>query len=191
MPNEIRPCTLPAHWKQTEPFDALSVSDVFRDEKIENRKKFDFRVTLWFGSPAVSSIESPYVQTQEEQDALFQEAITTIAEALDKPVLATEEVLKDLPKDAKIWVVNDEGDRKTYDKATYSRMGFDDMPIWEYTPYDCSVCEDDGYEYPSEVYTNSGCYLVADKNDPKTSEYLRQFTLDGVRINKEKETSHD
>jgi hypothetical protein len=35
-----------------------------------------------------------------ESDALFQEAITTIADALNAPVLATDAVLAGLPKDA-------------------------------------------------------------------------------------------
>ena len=159
----MRPCTL---WGYT--FDAMSVTDVLSTENY-----------IVVGFEDNTNFTSPFYIIQSQR--YLQEAITAIYNALNAPVLATEEVLAGLPKDAKVWVVVDEGDRKAQYKATYKYMRYDTDPIWEYTPYDCSVCEDDGYEYPHEVYTDSGCYLVADKDDPKTADYLRQFTIDGVR----------
>ena len=97
----IRPCTL---WDET--FDALCVNDIIRDDKLKNRKKFDFNVALYFlGNHFI--IYSPYVQTRKEQDALFQEAITAIYNALNALVLATEEVLDAMNKvpEAQFWHV--------------------------------------------------------------------------------------
>jgi hypothetical protein len=144
-------------WGET--FDALNVSDIIRDDKVKNRRKFDFNLTIWFGSPAVSNIESPYVQTPREQDALFQEAITTIADALNAPVLATEEVLAGLPTDAKAMT-------RTHfiEKGCSGYWGY-----WEPNDYG---------DFDLEPVNGE---RIQAHNDPKTAEYLRQFTLDGVR----------
>jgi hypothetical protein len=100
---------------------------------------------------------------------LYREAITTIADALNAPVLATEEVLKDLPKDAKI--------ETTWNKGyTWSKCRYSQTPKWNGSHY--------GHWIERE-----GCPLIANGNGrirsvvgcPKTAEYLRQFTLDGVR----------
>jgi hypothetical protein len=173
MTNEMmRPC-LPEGWELKEPFDACDFNmdyfEVFRNES-------DCNYNVYFLGTKIATVDE-----YADSFPIYRQIITTIADALKAPVLATEEVLAGLPKDAKVWVVVDEGNRKAQYKATYKYMRYDTDPIWEYTPYDCSVCEDDGYEYPHEVYTDSGCYLVADKDDPKTAEYLRQFTLQGVR----------
>jgi hypothetical protein len=175
MTNEmIRPCIIKDI--SESPFDAC-IAEVFKDsEDLEAYillREEKNRMCLFKHYVKCNSIE--------ELDSMYNSWVCSLADALNGPVLATEEVLAGLPKDAKVWVVTDEGDRKTYDKATYKYMRYDTDPIWVYTPYDCSVCEDDGYEYPREVYTRSGCYLVADKDDPKTTQYLRQFTLQGVR----------
>lgn len=174
MPNKIRPCTL---WGET--FDACCVLKLSTSYVKANRHHVYINGE-WVSSPAetgryvvVSTTRrryfSPLVKTGAERQALLLEAITTIAKALNAPVLATEEVLAGLPKDAKV-ILTDIGDVDLAD-----------------TPYACMTSI--GYirifveDFTQKVYIKSnGCH--------KTAEYLRQFTLGGVRF-KEKETSHD
>lgn len=88
-------------------------------------------------------------------------AITTIAEALNAPVLATKEVLAGLPKDAKVSVLHFNGN---------TSFGYwnDEIELWE-------MC-----------YNGKHIRIIADSfristKDFKTLEYLLQFTLDGRR----------
>ena len=147
----IRPCT----WKG-ETFDAIRVKRVLNTGN-------GVTICLNMGQSFILQCDA------NDVDSLYFEAITTIAEALDEPVLATEAVLAGLPKNAKIILTD-----------------IEDVYLGD-TPYACMtsighiriLVED----FTQKVYIKSnGC--------PKTAEYLRQFTLDGVRI-KEKETSHD
>ena len=171
MPNEMRrPCTLPASWKQTEPFDAMKVHSVVVTLELI-RKEEIVLVSVRDEEDGFIYIKHPTSPNHKEAD-LLQEAITTIANALNAPVLATDAVLAGLPKDAKAFVVLSTGNMC---KMTWAK------DCWEIR---------DG-DYYMEVEPEDSFRIIADKNDPKTAEYLRNnFTLDGVRI-KEKETSHD
>jgi hypothetical protein len=106
---------------------------------------------------------SPLVKTGEGRQALLLEAITTISDALNAPVLATEEVLAGLPKDAKVYTI----DEKTGDAL---KCTFDEQWGW--------VC---GTGHFNEALELGRPYRIFTINDPKTAYYLRQFTLQGVR----------
>jgi hypothetical protein len=85
MTNEmIRPCTL---WGGT--FDAMGaiVLPSGRDLGVYTKNGTVFRFEF---------------ATREALDIGYMEAITAIADALNAPVFATEEVLNDLPKDANV-----------------------------------------------------------------------------------------
>jgi hypothetical protein len=140
-------------------------------------------------------IVSKKCASAEKEDVLKvkMEAITTIADALNAPVLATEEVLAGLPKDAKIWVVesfsSEYGERITYDKATYGKW-YDQEDYkyygssWVYKSFYNTVHhkqDDIHIEYPMRIQDGCKLRIIADKDDSKTAEYLRQFTLEGVR----------
>ena len=102
-----------------------------------------------------------------KKDALFREAVQSLNEALDEPVLATEKVLAGLPKDAKAFVLF----KGSYQTVPYNlywgkhRYTFGGDEVW----------------YFDEFSTNfKDCYIKP--NDPKTAEYLRNFYRNGVRI---------
>ncbi len=132
MTNEemMRPCTLPKPWFQSQkPFCATLVADFFwhgyyssddyhfeelrvlsdvpfvRDAEhnpsmhfcLETRKQI-------LASYETNNIDgtNPNWNSESTKRKILQEAITTIADALNAPVLATEEVLAGLPKDAKV-----------------------------------------------------------------------------------------
>ncbi len=171
----IRPCTLPAHWKQTEPFDAMKIR-TFLCRPVpyhtQTKKKTEYRIELFINDS--DSIFSPATTDHKELERYKFEAITTIAEALNAPVEAKDEVLKDLPKDAKVWKVWDDGLELCFIRWFNKR--------WAYNVVDAH-----------STMTGGGCDVAfkekelcsADRikpDDPKTAEYLRQFTLDGVRI---------
>jgi hypothetical protein len=88
--------------------------------------------------------------------------------ARNAPVLATEEVLAGLPKDAKVYTV----DEKTGDAL---RCTFDNEFGWG-----CRT------GYFDEALKLGRPYKIFAINDPKTADYLRQFTLEGKLI-KQKE----
>ena len=170
MPNEIRPCTL---WGET--FDAVgvqAVNDYLTFEEESASPSMGYSCSVLIRDPFKGDIASPVYKNKIESYKAIAEAITTIANALNAPVLATDAVLAGLPKDAKAFVVLSTGNMC---KMTWAK------DCWEIR---------DG-DYYMEVEPEDSFRIIADKNDPKTAEYLRNnFTLDGVRI-KEKETSHD
>ena len=169
MINEIRPCTL---WGET--FDAVgvkAVNDYLTFEEESASPSMGYSCSVLIRDPFKGDIASPVYKNKIESYKAIAEAITTIANALNAPVLATEEVLAGLPKDAKAFVVLSTGNMC---KMTWAK------DYWRIR---------DG-DYYMEVEPEDSFRIIADENDPKTAEYLRQFTLDGVRI-KEKETSHD
>jgi hypothetical protein len=110
-------------------------------------------------------IVSKKCASAEKEDVLKvkMEAITTISDALNAPVLATEEVLAGLPKDAKVYTI----DEKTGDAL---KCTFDEQWGW--------VC---GTGHFNEALELGRPYRIFTINDPKTEDYLRQFTLEGVR----------
>jgi len=93
----IRPCTLPAHWKQTEPFDAMKIR-TFLCRPVpyhtQTKKKTEYRIELFINDS--DSIFSPATTDHKELERYKFEAITTIAEALNAPVEAKKEVLAGL-----------------------------------------------------------------------------------------------
>jgi hypothetical protein len=107
---------------------------------------------------------SPLVKTGEGRQALLLEAITTISDALNAPVLATEEVLAGLPKDAKLMVVLDHK-RRLAEHELFNEYG-----IWSFSQLGSENVLN--YDRVHKIRAN-GC--------SKTADYLRQFTLEGVR----------
>jgi hypothetical protein len=215
MTNEemIRPCTLPDYWKVNEPLDALRVtgincgaySDKIELETIWEGKscKLGDPVLLFDNLPKVKELIDSDVWDEfleldpEDQEKIrvkyFRETVGIIHNALNAPVLATEEVLAGLSKDAKIWVVesfsSEYGERITYDKATYGKW-YDQEDYkyygssWVYKCFYNTVHhkqDDIHIEYPMRIQDGYKLRIIADKDDSKTAEYLRQFTLEGVR----------
>jgi hypothetical protein len=157
MPNEemMRPCTLPAHWEQTEPFDACDFNmdyfEVFRNES-------DCNYNVYFLGTKIATVDE-----YADSFPIYRQIITTIADALNARVLATKKVLAGLPKDAKVYTF----DEKTGDAL---RCTFDDEFGW--------VCRTGHF---GEALKLGRPYKIFAINDPKTAEYLRQFKREGVR----------
>ena len=172
MPNEMRRPCKPKDWEFViDPFDATQVVGISSELHSDYLDTMECVIKI-----KINGAESAYrICHVSERYPIILEAITTIAEALNAPVLATEEVLAGLPKDAEALVFTG-----TYTSIPYNlywgrhRYSFGKDEVWFF----------DGFN------TNFKNCRIQAKNDPKTAEYLRQFTLDGVRI-KEKETSND
>jgi hypothetical protein len=168
MTNEMmRPCTL---WGRT--FDAVDVYkirptvELFRKIELVAVEVRDVENDSWFFvDKAISSSAS-------ESD-LFFEAITTIADALNAPVLATEEVLAGLPKDAKLMTETHFSD---FDIDPDDPDGVDNAePYWGY--YEPEFVD----HYENFTFTSVFGERIKSNGCSKTAEYLRQFTLDGKR----------
>jgi hypothetical protein len=147
MPNEIRPCTL---WGHT--FDAIGASVLPSGRDMGVYTKDNRVIRFEFA-------------TREALEISYMEAITTIANALNAPVLATDAVLAGLPKDANLRTGNHSLERN--DKGEWGYYDFnenweDQADFWVFVPIDAS----------DRIFYDR-C--------SKTAEYLRQFTLEGVR----------
>jgi hypothetical protein len=166
MTNEMmRPCTL---WGET--FDAMRVK-IVEIYMATSSEPFQVWVEIWEENPdGTTPITHKKCFSENEIIIANREAITTIADALNAPVLATEVVMKDLPKDAKLRTGdhslerNDKGEWGYYDFNEYWE---DEGDFWVFVPIDAS----------DRIFSDR-C--------SKTAEYLRQFTLKGKRI-KQKE----
>jgi hypothetical protein len=196
MTNEemMRPCALPAHWKQKKPIDACEVSGIQRFYEVGSKDKYHITINFWNGD----TIQSPQIKEANHYDCAnakkeLNHIQFLIYDALNAPVLATEEVLAGLSKDAEIWVVesfsSEYGERITYDKATYGKW-YDQEDYkyygssWVYKCFYNTVHhkqDDIHIEYPMRIQDGYKLRIIADKDDPKTADYLRQFTLEGVR----------
>lgn len=147
-----RPCTL---WGET--FDAYDTR-ICEINMQGSSSNFEVWVEIWDRN---NCIVVKQCFSDEEIRVAQIEAITTIAEALNAPVLATKEVLVGLPKDAKVSVLHFNGN---------TSFGYwdDEIELWE-------MC-----------YNGKHIRIIADSfristKDFKTLEYLLQFTLDGRR----------
>jgi hypothetical protein len=164
MTNEemMRPCTL---WGQT--LDACKV--VALNEERKESAGHHVRVCISTPHPlnaydSMCVVLSPHFMPPLEA---FQEVITTIADALNAPVLATEEVLAGLPTEAKFLIRDTPpGDWKEY-TLVYHYYG--DRIL---TNKGRRVSIGEITSTPSVIKPN-GCH--------KTAGYLRQFTRQGVR----------
>jgi hypothetical protein len=137
MTKEIfRPCTL---WGMT--FDACKV--VALNEERKESEGHHVRVcvsTPHHSNPydSLCVVLSPRFMPSLEA---FQEAITTIAKALNPPIMATEEVLAGLPKDAKLRTGkhslerNDKGEWGYYD---FNEHWEDEADFWVFVSIDAS-----------------------------------------------------
>jgi hypothetical protein len=125
---------------------------------------FQVWVEIWEENPdGATPITHKKCFSEHEIIIANREAITTIADALNAPVLATEEVLAGLPKDAKVYTF----DEKTGDAL---RCTFDNEFGW--------VCRTGHF---NEALKLRRPYRIFAINDSKTADYLHQFTLEGVR----------
>lgn len=168
MPNQIRPCTLPAHWKQTEPFDAIKIGTfLYRPVPYhtQTKKKTEYRIELFINDS--DSIFSPPARDNKELEQYKFEAITTIAEAINAPVLVTQAVLAGLPQDAKLLVKGDGSDVNT--------KRWVECELWNDEEWWCQFSN-------AEEVLGTKTHFIKSNGCSKTAEYLRQFTLDGVRI---------
>jgi hypothetical protein len=121
-----------------------------------------------------TNFTSPFYSIQSQR--YLQEAITAIYNALNAPVLATEEVLAGLPKDAKLLAENDE------------YQGFQIVREINKEYMSCSTAQHGSLNHFKNIYDEDG-FLIGtphvwhfkSNGCSKTADYLRQFTLDGVR----------
>jgi len=105
--------------------------------------------------------------TREALEISYMEAITTIAEALNAPVEAKDEVLAGLEYKEVIGYC-DAGLQHSGVVGNFAGTWKLNRGSWGLMDFGLEDC---------------GIYKVkAKEDDPKTAEYLRQFTLDGVRI---------
>lgn len=155
MPNEemMRPCTL---WGHT--FDATKVIQILSSENhivvcVEDNNTF---MSPYYDECVVKSMQ------------YLQEAITTIADALNAPVLAKEAVLKDLPNDAKA-IIDNQDNPCVFPFIQKSSEGW----------WGCLVYSMEDEDFLLRPLSNTD--RIKAHNDPKTAGYLRQFTLQGVR----------
>ena len=160
-----RPCTL---WGET--FDAYDAR-ICEINMQGSSSNFEIWVEIW---NANGCIVVKQCFSDKEIRIAQMEAITTIAEALNAPMLATEEVLAGLPKNA---------------EALVFTGGYAPIPYNLYWGRHCYSFGKDEVWFFNEFNTNFKNCRIQAKNDPKTLEYLLQFTLDGVRV--KEETSHD
>jgi len=149
----MRPCTL---WGHT--FDACDFNmdyfEVFRNES-------DCNYNVYFLGTKIATVDE-----YADSFPIYRQIITTIADALNAPVLASKKVLAGLPTDAKALLIEKDG------TVSMLKTGF--LPIIEY-----------GWVWHDSCYVQP-YHRIQAHNDPKTAEYLRQFTLEGKRI-KQKE----
>ena len=163
MPNEIRPCTL---WGKT--FDAVNYNRMFKYQD-EDTRKFYVELSFmkhWDDKRNECEVRKEYTPPNGASTLYF-EAITTIAKALNSPVLATEEVLAGLEYKEVIGYC-DAGLQHSGVVGNFAGTWKLNRGSWGLMDFGLEDC---------------GIYKVkAKEDDPKTAEYLRQFTLDGVRI---------
>lgn len=172
MPNKmIRPCTL---WGETfDACDVKAVNDYLTFEEESASPSMGYSCSVLIRDPFKGDIASPVYKNKIESYKAIAEAITTIAEALNAPVLATEEVLAGLEYKEVIGYC-DAGLQHSGVVGNFAGTWKLNRGSWGLMDFGLEDC---------------GIYKVkAKEDDPKTAEYLRQFTLDGVRINKEKES---
>ena len=178
MTNEMmRPCTL---WGET--FDAMRVK-IVEIYMATSSEPFQVWVEIWEENPdGTTPITHKKCFSENEIIIANREDITTIADALNAPVLASPVVMKDLPKDAKAFIlVNHESNGIHTQMKCFLYWGFKDKREgWMYREHDLDSLDGESYDY----LVSKSDKLYAD--DSKTAEYLRQFTLKGKRI-KQKE----
>jgi hypothetical protein len=132
---------------------------------------------------------------------LYREAITTIADALNAPVLATEEVLAGLPDEGTVdctWEdlpkfevqvsPNDNYDEEKEVMWVTPFYAFDEYPCEAGVTFGNTTME--GWFAYAPYYTEDGDWNLALQSvegfkiratNAETAEYLRQFTRQGVR----------
>jgi hypothetical protein len=160
---------LPKHWEKIAPIDACEVSGVQSYYAVGSKDKYHITINFWNGD----SIESPQIKEAKYYDYKnakkeLNHIQFLIYDALNAPVLATEEVLAGLPKDAKA-VASTQG--KSWFECEchnnyWMKLGIETLYLASLNDW-VSLLDKDWH-----IKAN-GC--------PKTAEYLRQFTLDGKR----------
>lgn len=190
MPNEIRPCTL---WGKT--FDACEVSGVQASYHVGSKTIYSITINFWNGdrieSPQIKEVED-YTSKKVKNELNHIQAL--IYEALNPPVLATEAVLAGLPDEGTVDCTWEDlpkfevqvSPNKNYDEEEEVMWikpfyAFDEYPMgtiegwFVYAPYYTEVGD-----WNMALTSVKGLKIRATNNE--TAEYLRQFTLDGVRI---------
>lgn len=147
MPNEIRPCTFGG-----ETFDACDFDmqdfEVFRNEE-------DCNYNVYFLREKIATVDEYF-----DSYPIYRQIITTIADALNAPVLATEAVLAGLPQ----------GSNFIAHKVGYS-------PIWQSAFY-CTESQ----KWWSQDEPLDESYIIKSDGCSETLARLLKFTLNGVRI---------
>ena len=190
MPNEmIRPCTHEA-FNDNEAFEAIGAVVSIVEGGISNGvQQFAVRLDLADGHSEELDFENRGMAYYTYQSVLL-----AIYEALNAPVLATEEVLKDLPDEGTVdctWEDLPKFEVQVSPNENYNEekevmwmkpfYAFDEYPNgtiegwFVYAPY----YTEDG-DWNMALTSIKGLKMRATNNE--TAEYLRQFTIDGVRI---------
>ena len=164
MTNEdmMRPFNVPAELGG-KVRDALTFNTVEIRLSTIIKDKYLLEIT-WASSKKQIGYAVAQCDTYEEAVRLQSVFLDALYIAKNAPVLATEEVLAGLPKDAKLMVVLDHK-RRLAEHELFNEYG-----IWSFSQLGSENVLN--YDRVHKIRAN-GC--------SKTAEYLRQFTLDGVR----------
>lgn len=185
MPNEMmRPCTLPASWKQPngrpiEPFDAMEYLYYklnFSSNSIGTYGILLFkstgvlrRATFCCGEGKGDYYDYVLPAAKIECHLLS----LAIAEALNAPVLATEEVLKDLPEKGEFWT-EETGCGGRIHKLWKILFRHGEPTEWGYWAFELDDDEQGLVKVmPDIIYISPRNQIAQD--------YLLQFTLDEKR----------
>ena len=179
MTNEImRPITLIDYWDEKKPtektIDALSIHGVqlCYADFLGFYPRISYSPDGGFLYADKYIIGKPY-NAVEEATAENMRILDAISEARNAPVLATEEVLAGLPKDAKLMTETHFSD---FDIDPDDPDGVDNAePYWGY--YEPEFVD----HYENFTFTSIFGERIKSNGCSKTADYLRQFTLQGVR----------
>ena len=222
MPKEmIRPCTLPEYWKAQEPIEACDIISFGFNWGSDSVLSFE---SVWKGQTSKDGYpeldlaelediqkwidERYYSSDFENIDAkdkeflqlkYYRETAHLIAEALNAPVLATEEVLAGLPDEGTVNCTWE--DLPKFEVQVSPNENYDEeeevmwiKPFYAFDEYPMGTIE--GWFVYAPYYTEVGDWNMAltsveglkiRATNNETAEYLRQFYTDGTPV-KNKET---
>lgn len=166
----IRPCTLPSVWVGVlDGKDSPFVIDAVRFEGLHYTPSTSYNLEEYFivrvdlCNPRTTAMA---YHPKENVEHLMRCTLGIIHEALNAPVLATEEVLAGLPKDGAVYTV----DEKTGDAL---KCTLDDEYGWR-----CRA------GFLNEALELGKPYRIFTIKDFKTLDYLLQFYTDGTPVSK-------
>lgn len=180
----IRPCTLPSVWVgvldgKDIPFmiDAIRFEGLHYTPSTSYNPKEYFIVRVDLCNPRTTAMA---YHPKENVEHLMRRTLGVIYEALNAPVLVTEEVLAGLPKDARILgrlVHFDEDEKPDHPDAKWQEIEYSFLfKEWRYSVRSL---------FPvASTHNMVRWYIIKSNGCSKTAEYLRKFYTDGTPVSK-------